>query len=470
MVMVVTGNYAEMEEQVSAPSAAPTGRVRLYAHNGAVQAIDDAGAAYNMVASLDNIADVNAPAPNDGDALVWDSGTSKWVPVAMAFNLDDLADVNAPTPSDGNALIWDSGTSVWIPGSAGDPNFVGYAAPAIPPVASGAYSIAVGHASTASGLLSTAISGRATATASLAMGGAMADADYQIVIGRNATSNNLSPGSVAIGQNAHGHSTNGVAIGARAEVTGGTGAIAIGNTAQTVGAASYSIAIGVGAAVYSGVTGAVSLGWTSIASGAYGCALGSFCRAARMASALGYSAQALGYMSSAVGTLAKATAGYSVAFGNWSNPKNEGEFQFASGRFLGGTVSDRPGSATESLFVCLGQTTDATPLILSPTGDGLNHILMANIQVAQFEVRVVATDQATADSFSQVFRGAVKLGGLVGSVTSVERHEDAGATTWAVSITYNGTDNALQIQVTGEAAHNIQWVASVRLAGLKVLV
>lgn len=34
--------------------------------------------------TLDQLADVNAPSPNDGDALVWDSGTSRWVPEAVS--------------------------------------------------------------------------------------------------------------------------------------------------------------------------------------------------------------------------------------------------------------------------------------------------------------------------------------------------------------------------------------------------
>jgi hypothetical protein len=34
--------------------------------------------------TLDQLADVNAPSPSDGDALVWDSGTSKWVPEAVS--------------------------------------------------------------------------------------------------------------------------------------------------------------------------------------------------------------------------------------------------------------------------------------------------------------------------------------------------------------------------------------------------
>jgi hypothetical protein len=39
--------------------------------------------------------------------------------IALAPALDDITDVNAPSPTDGQALVYDTGTSMWIPGSAG---------------------------------------------------------------------------------------------------------------------------------------------------------------------------------------------------------------------------------------------------------------------------------------------------------------------------------------------------------------
>jgi hypothetical protein len=49
------------------------------------------------LSDLDDLADVNAPSPSDGEALVWDSATSKWVPEAVV-----------PTSLD--ASVIDSGT------------------------------------------------------------------------------------------------------------------------------------------------------------------------------------------------------------------------------------------------------------------------------------------------------------------------------------------------------------------------
>jgi hypothetical protein len=38
-----------------------------------------------------------------------------------AYALDDLADVNAPSPTDGQALVWDDGNSEWIAGDVSSP-------------------------------------------------------------------------------------------------------------------------------------------------------------------------------------------------------------------------------------------------------------------------------------------------------------------------------------------------------------
>jgi hypothetical protein len=42
----------------------------------------DAAAAAVAAAVLDDLADVTAPSPDDGDLLTWDDGTSQWVNAA----------------------------------------------------------------------------------------------------------------------------------------------------------------------------------------------------------------------------------------------------------------------------------------------------------------------------------------------------------------------------------------------------
>jgi hypothetical protein len=73
---------------------------------------------------LDDLGDVNAPTPTNGDVLTWDSTPGEWVaqaPTGGGADLDDLTDVNAPTPSNGDVLTWDSTPGEWValaPGAA----------------------------------------------------------------------------------------------------------------------------------------------------------------------------------------------------------------------------------------------------------------------------------------------------------------------------------------------------------------
>lgn len=71
----------------------------------------------SVISELDDIPDVNAPTPANGDVLTWDSTPGEWVPAAPTGGsnaLDDLTDVNAPTPSDGDVLTFDSGSGDWV--------------------------------------------------------------------------------------------------------------------------------------------------------------------------------------------------------------------------------------------------------------------------------------------------------------------------------------------------------------------
>lgn len=75
--------------------------------------------------SIDELSDVDTTTvtPAAGEALVWDSAESKWVPGAVAsadLSIDDLNDVDTVTnpPLDGEALVWDDVNSEWVPGNS----------------------------------------------------------------------------------------------------------------------------------------------------------------------------------------------------------------------------------------------------------------------------------------------------------------------------------------------------------------
>jgi hypothetical protein len=73
--------------------------------------------------NLDDLGDVNAPTPADGDALTWDDTAGEWVNTPLGggspHDLDSHTDVDLTTdpPAVGESLIWD-GTN-WVPGTAG---------------------------------------------------------------------------------------------------------------------------------------------------------------------------------------------------------------------------------------------------------------------------------------------------------------------------------------------------------------
>lgn len=55
--------------------------------------------------------------PADGDVLTYDGSSGLWIPLAPtggALSLDDLLDVDAPAPFDGDFLSWDAVAGAWI--------------------------------------------------------------------------------------------------------------------------------------------------------------------------------------------------------------------------------------------------------------------------------------------------------------------------------------------------------------------
>ena len=75
------------------------------------------------ILNLDDISDVNVPAPTDGQALVYDAATSQWVAGDAASALADLTDVALDEPLDREALVYDEATTSWINGGPAKVDF-----------------------------------------------------------------------------------------------------------------------------------------------------------------------------------------------------------------------------------------------------------------------------------------------------------------------------------------------------------
>jgi hypothetical protein len=78
---------------------------------------EGSSASVSLNATLDNLSNVTAPAPADGNFLKYVSASSAWIPAAIpTINaLDDIGDVVAPTPTDGHFLKYVSASSAWVP-------------------------------------------------------------------------------------------------------------------------------------------------------------------------------------------------------------------------------------------------------------------------------------------------------------------------------------------------------------------
>ena len=74
-------------------------------------------ATVSLDATLDNLSNVTAPSPSDGQFLKYVSASTSWVPAAIpTINaLDDIGNVNAPSPSDGEFLKYVSASTAWVP-------------------------------------------------------------------------------------------------------------------------------------------------------------------------------------------------------------------------------------------------------------------------------------------------------------------------------------------------------------------
>lgn len=69
--------------------------------------------------ALDDLSDVDASSPIDGQVLAWSDTGSAWTPVTVetggASALDDLSDVDASSPIDGQVLAWSASAEKWAP-------------------------------------------------------------------------------------------------------------------------------------------------------------------------------------------------------------------------------------------------------------------------------------------------------------------------------------------------------------------
>ena len=373
-----------------------------------------------------------------GSAVVYVSAAAEDIPPVLELYAENPSSPTAPSATGTNAVA--IGTNVLA--SGGNSFSVG-----INNTASGLGAVALGRTTTASGNDSFAFGSSAVAsnTNAIALGtNTDATQNSSIAIGTGAQA--TSAYSFAVGRNSGGGS---------AVATGGASATALGGSYAS-GADSLAAAIANNTATY-GATGSnsVVMGSLAKASGSW-----SFAAGRNSQSTSQYSVVLGGYSSFA-------TKDYAYAFGHRASADVIGKYAY--GVFTSGDV----GTSQGGYYVLALNTTDATasPLVTnggSNAGSTTNQIILPNNSVYGFTGTVIAReDSSSTDDFAVweikggAVRGASAATTALGSYNINKISESAGAANWSIALSADTTNGAVAITVTGEAAHNIRWVATV---------
>lgn len=380
---------------------------------------------------------------------------------AVVLELGDIDDVDLTMPpSDGDVLVWDSGSNTWIPEAGGGG----------------------GGLTDITEALATASPNNTVNVSSLTVTGGTTNTDFA-----------LTPKGTGalLAQVPDGTATGGNKRGARAvdlqrsrsnaaQVASGADAFAVGisNTAS----AARSMALGstnnvsgqnafaAGASNTVSVSNAVALGGSNDVSGDSGSAVGdSNTVSALFAVAIGRTNTASAESATAVGVSNTANGIRSVALGEYAHARGTtGRLSFSSGR------RSITGDTQWSLLTLQRVTTDATPTRLTSTGGALaaaNQMTMPAHAVQGVSGRVVAYERNTGDAKVWSFFAVSKRIGagtfsLIGTVTPTVEGADAGASAWAISVTADDTNKAIDVTVTGESSKTIDWVCVLDAAEL----
>lgn len=245
--------------------------------------------------------------------------------------------------------------------------------------------------------------------------------------------------------------------------------VAIGNNAHA-GTGGYSVAIGPGANANS-TGGSVAIGQSSSVTSNGNIAVGAAAAAGSNsgAIAMGYGATASGTDSIAIGGnyagyIASATEQGAVAIGIQSHASRAGQFAYSTSRF----------AAYEDCQIwdmILGvQTTTAATTEMLAGNISSKYITLANDHGYAFDVNIVArrTDvDGEAGFWNLKFLVTRDTNAasttIVGSVSKTVV-AFAGGTGWDVNAVADTTNGRIAIQVTGEAAKTIRWVANCRVS------
>ena len=331
---------------------------------------------------------------------------------------------------------------------------------------SGNASFAVGLGATATGYSSFAFGDGSDATNSyaIAMGGnsATASGAQSVAIGYGVDATGAD--SIALGRNSQARASSANAFG-RDSYAIGLRATAIGDSYAS-GADSFAAAIANNTSSY-GATGnnSVAMGDRCKASASRSVSVGRLNNVTgpNGAVALGQSNIVSGEAAFSSGQGNVASGSYSVALGNLANTQSiYGKVAVANGGF---GIS---GSSQSGMFTLREATTDAVAGVLTANGGApstTNQIILPNNSAYAFHGTIVARQQASQGTACAAWKveGLIRREGsagttvLVNSATTVLDNTPA----WGMALSADTTNGGLAITVTGAAATNIRFVATI---------
>ena len=456
--------------------------IKVHASNGSIM-VTGAGRA-NATPNLDN-----------GDTFI---GNGSNQAVTASFNDTVDTHLNTSTATTGEVLSWTGTDYDWIAAGGGGPDLFAenWNGTTTQPSATGVNAVAIGTGSNSTG----------TGALSGPHSNAGGNYSFAAAIG-NSTSSYGSQGnnSVAFGANSLSYGLNSAALGAGAQAMG-TGSAAV-RLSYSSGADSFAAAIANNTSSY-GATGAnsiamgrlakstnsdsVAIGYNNRAVGARSIAAGynnlsytdGFCfgngNGSQSASiAAGRNNNAWGNGSVAIGdtneVASNAVGG--ICIGQSCDVNNDHDRAMAIGsgaqtRAKGHHVYANYSSAYQSgRWILFKSTTDATATALSTdnaSASTANQIILPNDSVYGFTGTVIAReDSSSTDDFAVweikggAVRGASASTTALGSYNINKISESTGAANWSIALSADTTNGAVAITVTGEAAHNIRWVATI---------
>lgn len=330
------------------------------------------------------------------------------------------------------------------------------------------------YAPIASGNISIALGGRATASGSLrsiAIGDlSIASADESFAVQNNAVASGA--GSLAIGRTTAASSSYSAALGNNSAGSGskavtGSGAMALGGSYAS-GADSFAAAIGANTSTYGAKGGnSVAFGYLANASGSSTLAISTGNGATASgtgAIAIGgrnYGLTASGAGSCAIGDNVTATAEYAFAFGHRSTSVIYGKMAYASGYFAA------VGDGQTGTVVLRRATADATASVLTSSGAAgatTNQVIPPNNSAYAFTGIVVAKQSGSTNAASWKVEGMIVRGANAASTTLVFSTVTpiSNIPLWTLALSADTTNGGLAVTFTGAAATNIRTVATIQ--------